>query len=59
MIWVYLLGFMFLCLAAVEWTSRPRRQAKDDSAPEAEQQRIPQPRKPAGDRSVRYTRRLP
>lgn len=58
MIWVYLLGFMFLCMAAVEWTSRPRKQAKDDDAPETEQ-RIPQPRRPAGDRSVSYTRRLP
>lgn len=58
MIWVYLLGFLFVCMAAVEWTSRPRRQPKTDSATEAEQ-RIPQPRKPAGDRSVNFTRRLP
>lgn len=56
MIWVYALVFMFLCLAAIEWTSRPRKRAKDDPIPELEQ-RIPQPRKPTGDRTVNYTRR--
>ena len=58
MIWVYALVFIVVCLAAIEWTSRPRRQPKDESAGELNQ-RIPQPRKPAGDHSVNFTRRLP
>ena len=58
MIWVYALVFIVVCLAATEWTSRPRRRPKDEPAPELEQ-RIPQPRRPAGDRSVYFTRRLP
>ena len=58
MIWVYALVFIVVCLAAIEWTSRPRKRAKDEPTPQVEQ-RIPQPRKPAGDRSVSFTRRLP
>lgn len=58
MIWVYALVFIFVCLAAIEWTSRPRRRPKAEPASQVEQ-RIPQPRKPAGDRSVHFTRRLP